>query len=66
MRGHPFRIQPWADQATRRQAVLEIRRLIEAGRYHVPAGEVADALLFEVVFEDPDSSSCGGLDADAN
>jgi hypothetical protein len=46
--------------------VLEIRRLIEAGRYHVPAGEVADAFLSEAVFEDPDSSSCGGSDADAN
>jgi len=45
--------------------VGEIRRLIESGRYHVPADQVADALLEEAGFPVPDSSSCGGSDADA-
>lgn len=46
-------------------AVQEIRLLVEAGRYHVPADQIAGAFLAEAGFEEPDSSSCGGLDADA-
>jgi len=45
--------------------VLEIRRLIESGRYDVPAALVAEALLAEAGFQGPDDSSCGGSDADA-
>jgi len=63
--GHLNRIRPWADPATRQRAVLEIRRLIESGRYDVPAALVAEALLAEAGFQGPDDSSCGGSDADA-
>ncbi|HKZ28747.1 MAG TPA: hypothetical protein VJ482_03800 [Acidimicrobiia bacterium] len=65
MTGDRYRIRPWADRATRRLAVQEIRLLVEAGRYHVPADQIAGAFLAEAGFEEPDSSSCGGLDADA-
>ncbi|MDH3261607.1 MAG: flagellar biosynthesis anti-sigma factor FlgM [Acidimicrobiia bacterium] len=65
MSRHPYRIRPWADPATRQSALLEIQKLIESGRYHVSADEVAEALLAEPGFGEPESSSCGGSNADA-
>jgi hypothetical protein len=54
-----------ADRETRQSAVDEIRKMIQSGRYFVPADQVVSALLAESGFSEPDSSSCGGQDADA-
>jgi hypothetical protein len=62
--GSHYRIPPLADPATRQRALLELRRLIESGGYHVPADQVAEALLIETGFVEPDSSSRRGPDAD--
>lgn len=65
MSGHSYRIRPWADRTTRQLALLELQQLIKSGRYHVPADQVAEALLAEIGLGEPDGSSCGGSDADA-
>jgi hypothetical protein len=46
--------------------VKEIRRLIEAGDYCIPAERIAEALLADLGWQDPESSSLRGSDADAN
>jgi hypothetical protein len=62
---HLYRIRPLADRETRQSAVDEIRKMIETGRYFVPADQVVSALLAAAGFFEPDASSCGGQDADA-
>ncbi|MGZ8754983.1 MAG: hypothetical protein ACXW15_07305 [Acidimicrobiia bacterium] len=66
MSDFPYRVPPSADRATRQSALLEIRRLIASGNYHVPADQVAAAFLADAGLIEPDSSSCGGQDADGS
>jgi hypothetical protein len=61
-----YRIRSWADRIARRRAIREIQRLVESGRYAVPADQVAEAFLAEAGFREPESSSWRGRDADAN
>jgi anti-sigma28 factor (negative regulator of flagellin synthesis) len=62
----PNRVQAWANPEIRQSAVAELRLLVESGQYHVPAEDVADALLAEAGFFGPDSSSWRGANADAD
>lgn len=65
MTGDPHRLYPWADPATRSEAVARLRDLVQKGAYRVPAEEVAAAVLVEWA-ETSEYSSWQGWDADAH
>ena len=65
MNGFAYRLSPSADREARRARLEEIRRLIQTGHYHIPAERIAEALLADLRWGNPDSSSWQGPDADA-